>query len=274
MQRHVKASALAIALAALAMGATPAVGGAQERQTDDSFRWSGRATSGQWIFLRNLNGGVRVEQGTGDQIQVRAVKTWRRGDPAAVRIQVTRYGPSDRDVLVCALWTENTVCTEDEYRTRNSSGNRNRNNDVNVQFIVSVPRGVHIRGETVNGGVDVSGATGQVIAGAVNGNVTATSSGGPVEARSVNGNVYARMGDLGGTEDLSYETVNGNVVVEFSGTLNADLEMSTVNGGFETNFPLPLRGRINPKHLRATLGEGGRNIKLSTVNGNVELKRN
>lgn len=272
MQRTTNRIALAMTLA-LALGAAGIPAGAQERQTDDSFRWSGRATPGQWLFLRNLNGGVRVEQGTGDQIQVRAVKSWRRGDPAAVRIVVSRYGPGDRDVLVCALWNENTVCNENTYRTRGSSNGRHRDNDVNVQYIVSLPRGVNVRSETVNGSIDVRGATGQVLASSVNGNVRAASTGGPVEARAVNGNVYARMGDIGGREDLSYETVNGNVIVEFDGALNADIEMRTVNGGFETNFPLTVRGRINPKHLRATLGEGGRNIKLSTVNGNVELKR-
>lgn len=257
----------------LAIGAAPAT--AQDRQTDDSFRWTGRAANGAWLNVRNLNGSVRVEPGNGDEVQVRATKTWRRGDPADVRIAVSRYGPNGRDVLVCAIWGSNTVCSENEYRTRNDGhGNRNRNNDVNVQFIVTVPRWMHVRASSVNGSVNVSGTSGQIKANSVNGNVRAESSGGPVEARAVNGNVTARMGDIGGSEDLSYASVNGNVLVEFSGNLNADIEMSTVNGGFETNFPLPLRGRINPRHIRATVGDGGRDIKLSTVNGNVELRKN
>lgn len=265
----------ACVLAALALAVASAPAAAQDRQSDDSFRWSGRVTNGAWLNVRNLNGSVRVEPGSGDEVQVRATKTWRRGDPADVRIAVSRYGPSDRDVLVCAIWGSNTVCSENEYRTRNDgSGDRNRNNDVNVQFVVTVPRWMHVRGSSVNGSVDVTGISGQIRANSVNGNVRAESSGGPVEARAVNGNVTARMGNIGGSEDLSYGSVNGNVLVEFTGDLNADIEMSTVNGGFETNFPLPMRGRINPRHIRATVGSGGRNIKLSTVNGNVELRKN
>lgn len=260
------------AFAGLAV-AHPALAGAQDRQADSTFRWSGPLAAGQWFFARNLNGGVTIRPASGDQVEIRAIKTWRRGDPSAVRVEVKRYGPGDGDILVCALWGDESVCTDREYRVRDSN-RRNRNNDVSVQFIVSVPRGANIRAETVNGGVEVAGATGRVVAKSVNGSVEAISTGGPVEARAVNGNVRARMGTARGTEDLTYASVNGNVVVEFSGDLDAELEMSTVNGGFETNFPLPLRGRINPRHIRATLGDGGRMVKLSTVNGNVELRKN
>jgi len=261
----------AVGLALLVGAALPA--GAQERQRDESFRWSGRATDGQWIFIRNLNGGVRVEQGSGDRIEVRAIKTWRRGDPAMVQIETRPYGEGGRNVVVCALWGDDSVCSEREYRNR-SRDRGSRNNDVGVEFIVSVPRGVNVRAETVNGNVDVRGATEEVRANSVNGNVTASSTGGPVSAQAVNGNVYARMARMRLDNDMTYSTVNGNVVVEFSGEIDAELEMSTVNGGFETNFPLTLRGRLNPRHIRTTLGRGGPGLKLTTVNGNVELRKN
>jgi hypothetical protein len=34
-----------------------------------------------------------------------------------------------------------------------------------------------------------------------------------------------------------------------------------------------VRGRLDPHHLRARLGRGGRRVRLTTVNGNVELRR-
>jgi hypothetical protein len=49
--------------------------------------------------------------------------------------------------------------------------------------------------------------------------------------------------------------------------------MSTVNGRFEINFPITIQGRLNPRRLRTRLGNGGRRIKLTTVNGNVELRK-
>ena len=261
---------LGAAIAAAA--ALPA--GAQARQQDSTFRWTGRVADGAWVNVRNLNGSIRVQPGTGSDVEVRATKSWRRGNPESVRIRVTRYGPGDRDVLVCALWGENSTCTEDNLRTRGEPRSRgNDNNDTSVDFVIIVPRATNVQAASVNGSVAVTGTTGRIKANSVNGNVRAESTGGPVEANAVNGNVTARMGAMG-SDDLAYASVNGNVLVEFTGALDAEIEMSTVNGGFETNVPLTLHGRINPRHIRATIGRGGRSIKLSTVNGNVELRRN
>ena len=64
-----------------------------------------------------------------------------------------------------------------------------------------------------------------------------------------------------------------SMAAEFTGDLDADIELSTVNGRFATDWPVTITGRIDPRRLRATLGKGGRRIKLSTVNGNVELRK-
>ncbi|MFN2563445.1 MAG: DUF4097 domain-containing protein [Gemmatimonadaceae bacterium] len=264
---------LVFAIAALAALTTPALAQEPSRERD-AFNWSGRVPPGRWIYVRNLNGEIRVEPTTGDQVQVTAVKTWRRGDPADVRIEVKKYGPGEQDVVICALWSEDSYCDESGYRHRSRSGSNRRDNDVNVEFRVRVPRGVKIGAGSVNGSVTVEGATSEVKVGTVNGSVEATSTGGPVEASTVNGSVLARMGRLTGTEDLNYSTVNGSIHVEFDGNLtDADVEMSTVNGRFEINFPITIQGRLNPRHLRTRFGNGGRRIKLTTVNGNVELRK-
>jgi hypothetical protein len=262
------------AFSALALATTPTSVAAQEERSRDTFNWAGQVPTGRWVRVRNINGEIRVEPSTGNRVEVTAVKSWRRGNPADVRIQVTKIGPGEQDVLVCALWSETASCDEDGYHDRDRGRGRNRNNDVSVEFRIRVPRGVRIAANSVNGSVTVDGATSEVEIGTVNGSVEATSSGGPVEASTVNGSILARMGRLTGTDDLTYSTVNGSIQVEFDGELtNADLEMSTVNGRFEINFPITIQGRLNPRHLRTRLGSGGRRIRLNTVNGNVELRR-
>jgi hypothetical protein len=140
-------------------------------------------------------------------------------------------------------------------------------------FEVLVPKGVKVGIWTVNGGASVDGVTSEVRASTVNGSVEATSAGGPVQASTVNGRVHATMGRLDGDQDLNFSSVNGSVVAEFTGDIDADIDLSTVNGRFQTDWPVTITGRIDPRHLRATLGKGGRRIKLSTVNGNVELRK-
>jgi hypothetical protein len=258
----------------------PAAAQAQARQNDrDAFTLNERVPSGAWIRVRNLSGEIRVRASSSDKVEITATKTWRRGDPKDVSIE-TKKG-SDGSILVCAIWNvrnRETTCTEDRYSTHNQ-GDRygdDRNgdhNDVSVDFEVRVPKGVKIGVWTVNGAVTVDGATSEVRAGTVNGSVEASSSGGPVQANTVNGSVRASMGRYDGDRDLDFSTVNGSVIAEFTGDIDADIDLSTVNGRFQTDWPVTISGRIDPRRLRAKLGKGGPRIRLSTVNGNVELRK-
>ena len=242
----------------------------REGQRDpDAFRWDGRIPAGSWVRVRNLNGEITVEPADGDEVRVRAVKRWRRGDPEDVRFEVKRDGDN---VTICALWFDNSECDADSYRTR-GRGEHRENNDVSVAFTVRLPRGVKVLASTVNGAVDVRGARSEVVANTVNGRVDAETSGGPVEARTVNGSLHVRMGAVEEGGDLEFATVNGSITVEGPRTLDADVEMSTVNGSVQSDYPLTVSGRFTPRNLRGTIGRGGRRITLKTVNGSIELRR-
>jgi hypothetical protein len=265
MSRHSRA-----ALAALLLAAFPITLAAQDRQSERTWTLNERIPAGQWLRVRNVVGEVHVRASTSDRVEIVATKSWRRGDPKMVRIE-SRKSP-DGSILVCAFWTENATCTESGYRS-NSEGRNGRDNDVAVDFEVRIPKGVNVGAWSVNGEVSVDGATAEVEAGSVNGSVDATSSGGPVQASSVNGSVHARMGRASGDGDLDFSTVNGSVIAEFGEDIDANIELSTVNGRFQTDWPVTITGRVDPRHLRATLGKGGRRVRLSTVNGNVELRK-
>lgn len=266
-------TALSVApLALLATLALPAAG--QQRQSGDTFNWNGKVAAGRWVRVKNLNGGITVGPATGDNVEVVATKHWRRGDPSVVRFTANNYGS---DVVICALWGERASCDERGYHSHNDRGDRDdrlRNNDVSVDFKVLVPRGVKVSAETVNGGVTIDGVTGEVDAETVNGEVDVATSGGRVNAQSVNGNVRARLGRIDSEGDMKFETVNGNVIVEFNGEFGGDVDLQTVNGSLNTNFEMMVSGRLDPKHLRAHIGRaGGPRLKLETVNGSVELRR-
>ena len=240
-----------------------------ERRDPEAFRWGGRIPEGSWLRVRNLNGEITVGEADGDEVEVRAVKRWRRGDPEDVRFEVKRDGDN---VTICALWFDNSECDADSYRTR-GRGEHRENNDVSVAFTVRLPRGVKVLASTVNGAVDVRGARSEVVATTVNGRVDAETSGGPVEARTVNGSLHVRMGSVEGSGDLEFATVNGSITVEGPRALDADVEMSTVNGSVRSDYPLTVSGRFTPRNLRGTIGRGGRRLALRTVNGSIELRR-
>jgi hypothetical protein len=256
--------------AAALVAAAPALPAQEGRLERDAFTWSGKIPEGRWIMVRNLNGPIEVTPGGGDRVEVTATKRVMRGDPNFVRFEVQKFGAGEQDVLICALWGENSVCNEDGYRTRSS---RSRENNTSVAFRVRVPRGVKVATHGVNGEVRVEGVATEVDASSVNGGVFVSTLGGPVSASTVNGTVRASMGKFELKSDLSFSSVNGAVIAEFAEDIDADVDLKTVNGRFLTDFPVTISGRIDPRHLRASIGKGGPRIKLSTVNGNVELRK-
>jgi hypothetical protein len=260
---------LLVAGAALLVAA-PLVSQAQTRRTEKAFEWEGRVAEGRWVYVRNLNGAIKVDRASGNQVEITAEKSWRRGNPDDVRIEQRE---SNGSVIVCALWYDNSECDEDGYRSKNDRRRGDRNNDTSVEFTVRLPAGVKLVTSTVNGGLEIRGATSEVEATTVNGSIEAASTGGPVTASTVNGGINVRMAAIG-DKDLDFRTVNGSIEVTMPDRINADVDISTVNGRVTSDFAMTVSGRINPRRLRGTIGSGGRKLRFSTVNGSVEIRRN
>ena len=243
------------------------------RSSDTPFTWSGTVREGRWVYVRNLNGPLRVEQGTGDKVEVRAEKRWRRGDPEDVKITVRQVGAGGGDVIVCALWNDRSTCDEDGYHSHSDGWWRNNDhNDVQVEFVVRLPAGVKVDASTVNGRVEIDGATSNVVAHTVNGSIDARSTGGAVTAHTTNGDVMVSSARLDG-DHTEFSTVNGTITVSLPASVNADVEMHTVNGRLSSDFPLTVEGSFSPRRLHATLGKGGPTLRLSTVNGSIRLRK-
>jgi hypothetical protein len=274
MKRIIATLALAsFSFGAVVLTATPAAAQRRTARSDEPFHWSGEIQRDHWVYVHNINGSVRVEQGTGTKVEVTATKRWRRGDPDEVKISVEQIGSGRGDVLVCAVWSENSTCDEDGVHSHRDNWSwRGHDNDTSVEFVVRLPAGVKVTATTVNGGVEVDGATAAVEARTVNGNVEARSTGGPVRVRTTNGDIDVRAGTLG-DERLEYSTTNGSITLELPPTTNAELDMHTVNGGISSDFPLMVQGRFERRHMQATLGKGGPMVRLSTVNGSIRLRK-
>jgi opacity protein-like surface antigen len=262
----------------LAALAAPAFLSAQSddasRVERNAFTWQGRLPAGRWLYVKNLNGPIRVEAASGDEAVVTADRLARGdADPRQVRFVVQKADDGE-GVVICALWGAESSCDQRGYHSdqHDREGEWHRGS-VTAEFTVRVPRGVNVDLATVNGGLDVRGATAEVVARTVNGSVRAETGGGPVRATTVNGSVWARMASVGDARDLEFASVNGSVTVEVPASLGAEVELSTVSGRVGTEFPLTVTGRIDPRRLRATIGDGSRHVRLRTVNGNVDLRR-
>ncbi len=250
-------------LAAFVVAAAPVLAAAAQEE----FRWSGKVAAGQVIEIKGVNGGITATGSAGGNVEVTAVKKGRKSDPADVKVEVVEHAGG---VTICAVYPSDGAANE---CTPGKGGRmRVRDNDVNVEFRVSVPAGVRFAGRTVNGGIEASGIEADAEAETVNGGVELDSTG-TARAETVNGGITARLGRADWVGTLKLETVNGGIDVTLPDGLSADVRASTVNGDISTDFPLAVTGKIARRKLEGTIGSGGRLLEMKTVNGGIELKK-
>ena len=231
----------------------------------DDFHWRGVVARGKVLEIRGINGDVSASAASGNEAEVVGVKTSRDGKPAKVEVRVVQ---SADGVTICTVYRPEQTEGCDESRDRHR--NHDEHDDVTVTFTVKVPAGVRFVGRTVNGGIAARDLDADVQVATVNGSAEASSRG-FVEATTVNGSVRVKMGRTDWKGSLDLTTVNGDVTVELPGSPSMDVRGSTLNGSFETDFPLTVSGRFGPRRLNGTLGSGGRRLTLTTVNGSIHL---
>ena len=245
------------------------VAAAVSMQAQD-FNWHGRLAAGKRLEVKGVNGDVRAVLASGGEAVVNARKHSRRSDPEDVKIEVVE---SDDGITICAVYpTPRHARQENRCEPGDRWHSSTDNNDVTVDFEVQVPAGIEFNGQTVNGEMSAEGLKGDVRASSVNGSVRVTTTG-LAEASTVNGSVYAEMGRANWTNDLEFSTVNGGITLILPGKLDTDVRASTVNGDIETDWPLTISGRFSNRRIRGTIGAGGRGLNLSTVNGEIRLKK-
>jgi len=231
----------------------------------DQWNWHGRIAAGKTLEIRGVNGRVVAEPASGAEALVTATKREHdHGDAADVKVEVVEH---DGDVIICAVYPgrSNRCGPDDDYHMST------HDNDVEVEFHAQLPAGVAFSAGTVNGDVEANALTGPVDASTVNGSVRLETTSGDAKANTVNGSVTAVVRGQS-TKALRFETVNGGVTLSVPKDLNADLEAETVNGSIDTDFPITVTGHINRRHLDGRIGQGGRSLKIETVNGSIRLR--
>src|SRR6187401_2148123 len=146
-------------------------------QSANDFRWTGDLAQGKTIEIKNVNGSIRAELASGNQVEVLATKRARRSDPATVHLEVV---PQDGNVTICAVYptpASGRRGEPNECRPGSEGRMNTDNNDVNVEFTIRLPQGVRLAARTVNGGVDVRMVKSDILVRSVNGKLSVSTSG-------------------------------------------------------------------------------------------------
>jgi hypothetical protein len=245
-----------------------AAAGLHAESDETSFRWSGKLAPGRVLEIKGVNGDIRAEGTTGSDVELTAEKTSRRSDPTGVRIQIVDNG---NGMTVCAVYPSSRHGRPNECRPGTAGRMHLSRNDVKVEFTVRVPNGVRFIGRTVNGGVQANHLGADVEAYTLNGKIVVSTAGAAL-AETVNGSIHVIMGKARWLGARRFSTVNGSIDIQLPGNTGTQLSASTVNGDITTDFPLATRSHIANRNPRATLKNGGRELKISTVNGNIVVR--
>jgi putative adhesin len=144
---------------------------------------------------------------------------------------------------------------------------------------------------SVQGSVSLRGARGRISVNSVNEDVRVTASSGEIMAETVNGEIALEGVDAATVDantvngDISYggpirnggrysfSTHNGDITLTVAEGSSANVAVSTFNGEFESEFPVPLSGTRKGKGFNFTLGSGSAQVTLESFQGTIQLVR-
>lgn len=256
--------------AALGLTACAQAEGPLQRNPDFQ-RVAVAVSAGDTVFVRTGRGNITVEPSADDTLRVAGSLSWRGRErqPRDVGAKAERVPGG---YLVCAMFGQ-AECTTDRY----TIGSRNSlrfggADDSSVDYVVQLPAGVRLGLVAVDGNI-VAAASAPVEARSVNGDVMVVTSVGPVRAETVNGSVDARMTTLSGSDSVVVKSMNGNAFVFLPESVEASLDLSTVNGEVRGEFPASANSAGPKKSLRTVLGAGTTPVRVRTLNGDVGFGR-
>ena len=276
----------------------------QVGRADSIYTWRGALPARAQLSIRNFNGPIDVRPASGSMAEFRGVKRT-RGNGSIRDIAFEIENGNGGDVSICATLRRSSSCDDRGYRGDDDRGEWR--NDLSVAMTVLLPRGAQLKvatgnGEltlenvggdvqastgngrvritgtdgsvkvsTGNGDVDVRGAKSAVHVSTGNGRVNVSTSDGPVDVHTGNGDIEVVMSALRAKDDMTFSSGSGSVRVTLPAGYNGELDASTGNGELRSDFDLKIEGRMNPRHVRATIGDGGPRLRLSTGNGRLAI---
>ena len=249
------------AISTLLLAAPFALASDEGRITEEFHQVYPLAADGR-IELDNVNGAVHISSWDRNEVKVDAIKTARskeRLDEARIEVR------SDSNRLSIS-----TKYPEGDHKFWHDNGH---SNPASVAYTLTVPRQARLDEiKLVNGALDIRDVSGEVRASCVNGHIEARNLRGRAELNTVNGSLDAQVEQMP-SSTLAFKSVNGGVSVTLPSDAKADVKASTISGGISNDFGLSVsRHQFVGQSLHGELGGGGPQVKVTTVNGGIEIR--
>jgi putative adhesin len=248
-------------------GQTP---GNDSKQKSEST-WRGKIAANGLVEISGILGDISVETTSDNEVEVLAVKEGNTREFAKVQLRVEELAGGAK---VCAAFPlldneDKSQCVarakfdgihfenNRELRLSSNEGETQSFRLVNVQLQmrVRVPAGTRIVARTLRGNIEAKGISAKLQAVATNGGVTAS------------------LGARGFSDPVDLHSTNGSIRLTVPDDTNAQVFLDTLNGELATELPIIVSSGFRGNHLEGAIGRGGQRISLSTLNGDVEIRR-
>lgn len=224
--------------------------------------FSYKLNDGGRFSISNVNGSVVVTGGSGDSVEIVATKKAdNQKDLDKIEIEITH---SADEIVV-----ETELGDSGHWYSHGS-------NSGSVKYEVIVPTGTRLDSvDTVNGNVNISGVSGEVVAESVNGDLEISDLAGDVGLSTVNGSIDAGFTRLEDEQRVKVETVNGRVTINLPEDADVEISADTLNGGINArDFGLETEKGFVGSDLNGNIGSGSARLNIDTVNGGIKIRKN
>jgi hypothetical protein len=276
-------------------------GGAQEPVDAPTFDWTGTVAPGATVRLDVGDGDVRVTASADDRMTVHGER--RHG---GLVFQAVTEG---NNVTIC-VFRRGSRCAMDGVHGHFHIPAPITLHQASADLMVALPPGAMVFAHTSDGAIEVRGAgagvtaesgdgdiriaessgaihahtsdgkiridtiLGSVYARSGDGRVFVTNATGSIEASTADGNVEVRLAAVDTAQQIKVHTGSGAVTVYLPASFAGDVEARTSDGKIDSEMSLPISGRVDPRHIRATLGTNGvARLNIDSSDGDIHLKK-
>jgi hypothetical protein len=227
---------------------------------DSTFTWSRQLAPGAQLAIQNGDGAIDVRESPDGRVDVVAtviiVDRFRTASTVSFAVEETSGG-----VVACTLYDGARRC-----------GDPARPANVEVRYVVRVPRGLRLLATTGNGELTIDAPLASLVATTGNGRITIVDVPGPIVATAGNGDVELRQ-TIARDADATLTTGNGAVTATLPPDFRGRIDASTGNGTVRSDFPLSPAGALDGRHLTGAIGVGGPLLRLTTGNGTITVRK-
>jgi hypothetical protein len=248
---------------------TLGLSGCMQPRTTDYFNGEYDASENTILNVTTFNGQIEIYKWDNDKVSLNAVKK-------------TVFGKEELDFI--------DIIVEEDNNQIDISAKYigDRVTQPTIDMNIKVPSYVTVESATTsNGAIQIQDVKGDIVAttsnGAIvleniDGYVTASTSNGRIDVTGTTGVKNLHTSNMGINveiydfkENISITASNGAITVYINTLLNADIEMKTSNGQISVSEVTMQLTTDEEKHIIGKLGSGGKEINISTSNGNVNL---